>query len=635
MLKKDLSRTAGVLSQRTIAGNCILICALAAGCLASTAALAARKDDKPQVVTIKEIDKDKGQHDLNEKSRIVDADSELVIKIDKDQLRAKVKESSPAVQALIKRANLMRDTSIEGLQLLPQLQSRLTAWLTNPAAPESDQQFAEIRVKVASLRLRILRDAVSGQSPLRDRINATLDQASTVQGTVPKYIAISRAVFQSASDEAERINKDVDDAIKKDAVLIQMGAFIAGKQKHLEGWDDYPNDPRTQLGTRTLVLTPADRAALDALASTAKGLNDELGTKSITDVLLEQLRAVTDTLKVQLKDYLQSPPCVKTVRDSAEAVKTAFGADETTIKSKAESALQTFKSSVDAVSASLTAFDQSLSGLRDRYVTGAGAAATPSEFLTTANSDLALLVSSVQALTGGLKQQYAALQGVVNGLPNEVRTTLQLPKALQDLNAALLDCGAKLEAQATGLLSSARNMLDSFLFGQHTSNALAEFGDKTRSLELENVPEETHFELQNASRSYGDSLRVVVATLKSGQSRKTLETRDFLLYPVNWRIDTAVGIVFANHSGKFQAAPSYSWLYKRGSRRSVVYNQLLDFGAGVNVSALDFNHDDTPELGIAFSVSIFRNFIQGGYGFNVQQRQPYAFFGLKLPLPSR
>ena len=68
--------------------------------------------------------------------------------------------------------------------------------------------------------------------------------------------------------------------------------------------------------------------------------------------------------------------------------------------------------------------------------------------------------------------------------------------------------------------------------------------------------------------------------------------------------------------------------------RNYHHTNVLDCGVGLNLAALDFNHDDSQELGIGVVLSgLLENLMQVGYGYNVKAGVPYAFFGLRLPLP--
>jgi len=52
------------------------------------------------------------------------------------------------------------------------------------------------------------------------------------------------------------------------------------------------------------------------------------------------------------------------------------------------------------------------------------------------------------------------------------------------------------------------------------------------------------------------------------------------------------------------------------------------------VAALDFNLDGVPEVGIGGAISLLRDWLQGGVGYNVFQRGWYGFVGVGLPLPT-
>jgi len=107
-------------------------------------------------------------------------------------------------------------------------------------------------------------------------------------------------------------------------------------------------------------------------------------------------------------------------------------------------------------------------------------------------------------------------------------------------------------------------------------------------------------------------------------------------------IETLVGLIFADPLGepglssgsRFQAGPSYSVLLKRGSRKSEIKNRLFLLSYGVNVAALDFDHDDNPEFGIGLAGSILADYLQLGIGYNIPDDQSYWFLGIRLPLPT-
>ncbi len=52
------------------------------------------------------------------------------------------------------------------------------------------------------------------------------------------------------------------------------------------------------------------------------------------------------------------------------------------------------------------------------------------------------------------------------------------------------------------------------------------------------------------------------------------------------------------------------------------------------MAALDFDKDDTPELGVGLVLSFLNRIGQVGVGYNTSQDVSYWFFGLQLPSPS-
>ena len=62
------------------------------------------------------------------------------------------------------------------------------------------------------------------------------------------------------------------------------------------------------------------------------------------------------------------------------------------------------------------------------------------------------------------------------------------------------------------------------------------------------------------------------------------------------------------------------------------YNKYFTPGIGVNVSTLDFNNDNTPEIGIGLTAAFFKDYLQIGYGRNMASDDNFWLFGLRLPL---
>jgi hypothetical protein len=178
-----------------------------------------------------------------------------------------------------------------------------------------------------------------------------------------------------------------------------------------------------------------------------------------------------------------------------------------------------------------------------------------------------------------------------------------------------------------------------------------QFGKEVKRLDIASVPDNTQIDLvTSGDRSAGDPLQLRIAAFDGSGSEHILATRTLLVERAERHIHMTVSMIWLNRpatvdeSGilqpsRWQPAASYSVLVKRlfGSawaRRSSFYSDVLDPGVGLNLSAPDFNHDDTPELAAGPVVSIFRDYIQGGGTYNLQQKKWVWFIGFRLPVPS-
>ena len=85
---------------------------------------------------------------------------------------------------------------------------------------------------------------------------------------------------------------------------------------------------------------------------------------------------------------------------------------------------------------------------------------------------------------------------------------------------------------------------------------------------------------------------------------------------------------------RFQTVPAYSVLLKGGSRSSPFYNRFFDPGIGLTFAALDFNGDDQPEVGVAATLSLFRDWVQVGYGHDFGDDRAFWFVGGAVPIGS-
>jgi len=115
------------------------------------------------------------------------------------------------------------------------------------------------------------------------------------------------------------------------------------------------------------------------------------------------------------------------------------------------------------------------------------------------------------------------------------------------------------------------------------------------------------------------------------------------MFQVGIHSQLSAGVIFLDPFNKnnniklakqFQAAPSYSLLFKWGCRSSYMYNKFWDVGVGINVSAPDFDMNNVPEIGLGVIATTALDYLQIGVGRNMGIETWYWFFGLKLPIGS-
>jgi hypothetical protein len=98
-------------------------------------------------------------------------------------------------------------------------------------------------------------------------------------------------------------------------------------------------------------------------------------------------------------------------------------------------------------------------------------------------------------------------------------------------------------------------------------------------------------------------------------------------------ITTVPGMVLLTPllSSPFQAAVAYSVLLK-GGIRDPFWDNILSPGIGINVAAPTFNTDRTPELGLGLCVTVFRDILGTGIGYDLWAGKWYWLIVFNLPL---
>jgi hypothetical protein len=443
----------------------------------------------------------------------------------------------------------------------------------------------------------------------RARFRAALNDTLARQATHPageRLAALVEATRQHVAD----MRRELAAAAAQEGVYVQVGAWVTSssgsRAVHIPGFDDYPEGERFVVERWNLALTDAQREQLKTATQVASDINQH-GLGAAAGQLVPEL----------LKQALGS--ALATLEETRQAVE-AF-------RARTGGGTQELKAQLEEVKAALDQLLAQVRTLRDKYASPRPGS-SPVAFIDGAASDLQGLVASVRALVDRLGALGSAAEAQAKaGVVAARDLAATLGRAQKALKADILDDVAAL----AGMLGLSR-----------VAQATADFSAEVRKLDLKDLPENGQLDLvMTGRRQAGDDVVIKLAMGTATTPRRELVNRRVSMARVLLHIDTAVSVIFASplHGstalrGAFQAAPSYSALLRWGSRTSPSINNVFTPGFGLNVTALNFRHEDTPELGVGLVVSVLHDYLQAGVGYNVFADRFYGFFGLGLPVPT-
>jgi len=231
-----------------------------------------------------------------------------------------------------------------------------------------------------------------------------------------------------------------------------------------------------------------------------------------------------------------------------------------------------------------------------------------------------------------------------------LKTTIQaVAKARVDSLFAVADkCDSSLSSTVNDIaemISAVGNWMQFDVLKQAEANLF--FTEQIRQLLVEDIPESTELDLRYAGqREAGDEIYLRAALenqtegLSAAAKSTEVEQRVVTMFQVDVHAKLAAGVMFLSPFAKskvsftkqFQAAPSYNFVAKWGSRSSYIRNTFWSIGLGVSISAPDFNLDGTPEIAYGAVLSTASDYLQIGIGRNFGVEAWYWFFGLQLPV---
>ncbi len=570
----------------------------------------AQADD---VLTLEERDLDNRSRMIDREPGIVDVNSTILLQIDKTALRTELAKrfaQTPADE--IKTVRLIQQQIQEGLNALPEMGRAIVGW-SDPATRTAEKRDA-LRTavgRVANAATPILIYATQRSPELEAEIEKRL-------ANLPSMTESYAAVFEAAAVYVSRLASDVDRRLAEQGIYLQMGAWLdyagATTSIHLPGFDTLPEAEFNEIKRwqLTALLSPENKELFDAAQRAANDINS--GHKSVASLFRESLpQALVNVVQADQQ-------CLKQLDDPLR-----------TLQGAGDAAIVKLRSDIDNARRTVDEFVDFAHILQARYsnvrLASIGDLSTLYSSLRVDVDDFTARAVNLAGQLGNLREQISAAASSLSG---QVRSTSD------QLNAKAKECGDGITAH----LNDLRGFVNVLVNGRDIGTGSLEYSDKVLKHDIGSLPERAELDLRRSgARDAGAGLIVRLGAAKAEGSARVLEERRLRLYKILTYVDVAVSLIFADPrestglSSRFQAAPSYSVLLKRGRRSSTFWNELFQPGIGVNIAALDFNSDESFEAGLGLVFSAFRDYLQAGYGYNFQADTAYWFVGLRFPLP--
>ncbi|MFT7381019.1 MAG: hypothetical protein ACI9Z3_000899 [Roseivirga sp.] len=559
-----------------------------------------------QVVKIKEYNSNNELIDIS-KPFIVDINGRLSININKTILLDTI------IGALDQR-----EYPSEMLELISQAlrlqQKTLMSMTTTGSREERLMALDTFREGMAPL-LTYLVDYQEGLQETQFYKDLAEALGKTDQGYKPYFQVLDQYYNQVTSRYTAIVNKS--------SVRFKLGGWLntdkGPEPFHIEGFDSISSEGIFQVPR---FATSIPRSEVDNF-NKARKLADSL--QNNTEVLV---------------DYMK-----KKASNTVDELKTI----ETKLNDILDNGLKSFESRLDSTSNSIQQkFSQPVShfkqSMNDFRVDLATIKADVQNITLNKALDIAIEADSLIKTADKLKTEVEALYKMVT------QEIAPAPGIVQNLKSGLTSDITIVKTQIENLATSYLNELKATLYVFNESNlkelteTAAKFTSSTFALSYNDVPASTILDIRTVGeREVGDEIYFKATIVRDSTANSFDETvfwQKYTMFHIGLNSSIRASLIFAdkvngdfaNTTNDFQLAPSYSAIFKIGTRKSMFYNKYFTPGIGVNVSTLDFNNDNTPEIGIGLTAAFFRDYLQIGYGRNMASDDNFWIFGLRLPL---
>lgn len=546
-------------------------------------------------------------------------------------------------------------------------------------APASDPNLQPLSDEFEAARRRFWDEVAAfiQHSPMAEKVDASPDDrvgyVLAVAGLLDQYWG---AYPGWIADQLQRLDAqaaaDARAVIESGKMTFRLGAFRhrEGAQTtplHLPGYDDYPAGVLRPRAAISFALTPAQKERLQKeveFNASAVSLIRDFGTE------LERLKSgLRETQKAVAQSVANAEQVIEEATSHLdEKVKADLEALAQELKAtpegtKAATALQELRTEVDRLR---SAAEGTLSQLRSVGAQLAEEArATDRDRpdlvlemilgrVSSAQANATSLVEEIRAVRAKVEAAVGATQALVRKLPEEAGAAMRsrIEERLKALRADLVDAVLEpFNRVAAGLeptvayVKKARGLLGELQVG----SADAIVSAKLAPSHVFDVPVEqaapTSLPLETSELERGDVVEIVAelrraeadsAAAPVGEDRYWVETAFF-----GWSSDVAAALGFVRARDKelanFEPAPVASWRisYRQRPEDHRWLGRVADrsgFGIGIHAIALDFDPDNSVEFGAGVNISLFKDMLEIGYGWNLNTKgeREYWFIGLRL-----
>lgn len=470
--------------------------------------------------------------------------------------------------------------------------------------------------------------------------------------SIPRWIANE---LKALDGEATAATEALKSAAQR--YSLRMGAFrtrTGGESipVHLPNYDDYANRSLSSVerfptslssegrqaladqiavANRSIDLITNLKGELEKFRQQAQMFRDELRSRedrlqALDDQLKQGLAALQSTLAATLRQ-LKTAPDLVAVRDALQELQASTQV--------LEGQRTAFRTTLQQMKATLSTTDPSLANRPDLILLGLldgvqGFRDTLAKFPDELKA-FEKAAQQVQQTTDTWLATHGqeALATVLNNLKTELQQNLTPPvSTLTNLVKGLADTlgggefGQFLRELGNG---SAQSLADLQLSPDHSFEVS---GDQLV---------ETQLVVRRTDPQPGDVLEIVAEVREMQTQKLVREERtaaDVNFY--GWSSSVSGGLIFIKADktalANFEPAPAANWKISYLPRPGEKNLGSLRPGIGMHIATLDFDPNNTVEIGTGVSVHLFGNLLQAGYGWNlgVEEDRGYWFLGLGL-----